>query len=51
MTLDETKFRDPHLFIPERFLPEPAGYGETYLPNATFGWGRRYDAELSTLSK
>ena len=42
MSLDERVFSEPHLFIPERFLPKPEGRGETFTPNIVFGWGRRY---------
>lgn len=41
ITWDESKFRDARSFRPERFLPKPEGYGETFLPNIMFGWGRR----------
>ena len=42
MTWDETKFSDPQMFIPERFLPKPEGRGEVLSENIIFGWGRRY---------
>ncbi|GBE84081.1 hypothetical protein SCP_0600590 [Sparassis crispa] len=37
---DEKVYRDPDRFYPDRFLPEPAGYGETHF-NTAFGFGRR----------
>lgn len=40
MLTNENTYRDPHAFIPERFLPKPDGYGEP-LPAAAFGFGRR----------
>jgi hypothetical protein len=40
ITRDEKLHRDPELFLPERYLPEPEGFGE--LPSeAVFGYGRR----------
>ena len=39
MTLDETKFREPQNFTPERFLPEPQGWGEVLPESVVFGWG------------
>ena len=41
MTLDETKFSEPHRFIPERFLAKPEGRGEVLPESVVFGWGRR----------
>jgi hypothetical protein len=37
---DERHYRDSKVFYPERYIPEPAGYGEN-LPIAAFGYGRR----------
>ncbi|KAJ3485901.1 hypothetical protein NLI96_g4622 [Meripilus lineatus] len=47
MTLDESTHRDPYDFFPERFLPQPLGFGEPR-PTYVFGFGRRYLAESST---
>ncbi|KAI0768442.1 cytochrome P450 [Irpex lacteus] len=41
ITWDETKFKQPRLFRPERFLPKPEGDGETFPVGAVYGWGRR----------
>ncbi|KAI0768403.1 cytochrome P450 [Irpex lacteus] len=41
MTWDKSKFHEPELFKPERFLPKPDGAGEEFSENAAFGWGRR----------
>ncbi|KAJ3550347.1 hypothetical protein NM688_g5092 [Phlebia brevispora] len=38
ITMDETVYRDPHEFCPERFLPER---GEPYPTKSFFGYGRR----------
>jgi hypothetical protein len=38
---DETKYYEPHLFKPERFLPKPEGLGEEVPSSAVFGRGRR----------
>ncbi|KAJ3473489.1 hypothetical protein NLI96_g12978 [Meripilus lineatus] len=40
MTLDEKTYREPNTFFPERFLPQPAGFGEPR-PDCVFGFGRR----------
>ncbi|GBE89573.1 hypothetical protein SCP_1602360 [Sparassis crispa] len=40
MSRDETTYKDPGAFYPERFLCEPEGPGEPYL-GAVFGFGRR----------
>ncbi|KAI0755470.1 cytochrome P450 [Irpex lacteus] len=41
ITWDENLFHEPRTFKPERFLPKPAGVGETFPVNSVFGWGRR----------
>ncbi|KAJ7858310.1 cytochrome P450 [Mycena leptocephala] len=41
MSLDEAVYSDPTSFYPDRFLPKPAGNGEPYFNNVTFGFGRR----------
>ncbi|KAI0093003.1 cytochrome P450 [Irpex rosettiformis] len=42
ITWDETKFKDPRSFKPERFLPVSSGGGGEIFPvNAVYGWGRR----------
>lgn len=41
MAADETVYRDPDLFLPERFLPGDDGLAEPR-PNFAFGFGRRY---------
>ncbi|KAI0791736.1 cytochrome P450 [Abortiporus biennis] len=40
MLSDPNTYRDPHLFLPERFLAKPNGYEEP-LPTCIFGFGRR----------
>lgn len=41
ITMNEEMYHDPQKFMPERYLPKPAGFGEP-LPAAVFGYGRRY---------
>ncbi|KAJ6535175.1 cytochrome P450 [Mycena capillaripes] len=40
MSLDESTYKNPTKFIPERFLPPPLGNGEPYF-SCLFGFGRR----------
>ncbi|KAK7045302.1 cytochrome P450 [Favolaschia claudopus] len=40
MALDENTYKDPTKFIPERFIPSPAGPGEPEF-GSLFGFGRR----------
>ncbi|GBE84042.1 O-methylsterigmatocystin oxidoreductase [Sparassis crispa] len=40
MSRDETMYKDADKFLPERFLPAPAGRGEPHL-GVIFGFGRR----------
>ncbi|KAJ3485907.1 hypothetical protein NLI96_g4625 [Meripilus lineatus] len=40
MTLDGNVYRDPTIFFPERYLPQPEGFGEPQ-PQVIFGFGRR----------
>ncbi|GBE89464.1 Multifunctional cytochrome P450 monooxygenase af510 [Sparassis crispa] len=40
MSRDETMYKDADKFLPERFLPAPAGRGEPHL-SYVFGFGRR----------
>ncbi|KAJ7154341.1 cytochrome P450 [Mycena crocata] len=41
MSLDDKVYSDPTSFVPERYLPAPAGKGEPYFSNVAFGFGRR----------
>lgn len=40
MAKDDTLYKSPDMFYPERFLPQPEGYGEPVF-QGTFGFGRR----------
>ena len=40
-TWEASKFREAKLFIPERYLPKPEGFGEVLPANLFWGWGRR----------
>jgi len=40
MSLDDSIYKDPTKFIPERFLPPPSGNGEPHF-SCLFGFGRR----------
>jgi len=41
MCHDENVYKRPDEFYPERFLPQPLGYGERRLNGMNFGFGRR----------
>ncbi|KAJ3486701.1 hypothetical protein NLI96_g4059 [Meripilus lineatus] len=46
MAKDDTLYKSPDMFYPERFLPQPEGYGEPVF-QGTFGFGQSVQEDIS----